>query len=66
MPNKDSAAHAMSALKREAEEWANRLPRTQEQKNIWIDGATAALAAVDRSYLLSNTALEMLNELFGS
>ncbi len=50
----------LAALKEEHEEWKKNSRPGNKEKSAWIDGAVCALAIIDRSYLLSNAALEML------
>jgi len=38
---------------------------TTDQKSAWVDGAVCALSLIDRTYSLSNLALEELQKFFG-
>lgn len=43
--------------------WKKNSRPVNKEKSAWIDGAVCALAIIDRSYALSNAALEMLEML---
>jgi len=64
---KEQLEKVMAEIKKEARDWFNNRTKgtaTKAEMSAYIEGATATLAVIDKSFLLSNAALDMLEQLF--